>query len=181
MRIHAKRFLKKFLLALIPGAFVLGLMGCDLVRAPDSGSWQGSAVFRDELYQPVTCDFKLDVMHTDDSLRIYAIDSNCSNIISSWKALSFDIHGDELWHAGELVGHATANGTVSFDLPNPYYNANFPMPAQHVTVAWTMVGHSLEFTQETYFNNTIQRTHAWLNQTSGSSIDWDANLDVHED
>jgi hypothetical protein len=179
MKTRIRKLTKKFLVALIPGAFALGLMGCELVRAPDSGTWKGTAVFRDELYQPITCDMTLDLIHTDDSLRIYNIQNDCQRGSNRWSALSFDIHGSELWQGGRVVGHASSDGSVSFELPDAYYNSNFPVPASRVVVAWTKVGSALEFTQETYFANTVQRTHAWLNQQSGSSFTWDGSVDLH--
>jgi hypothetical protein len=169
---------KKFLIALIPGSFLLGLAGCDLLRAPDSGTWYGTAVYRDDLSAPVNCRMELDVRHDDETLRVLKLENTCDNFRSTWESLTFDIHGNELWRDGRAVGHANPSGSVTFDLPDPNYYDGYPFPANRVVVTWSMVSGALEFSEDVYYQNRVQTTHAWLNARSSysGSISWDGDV-----
>lgn len=169
---------KKFLIALIPGSFVL-LASCDLLRAPDSGDWYGTAVYRDDLNAPVNCRMELEVRHDDETLRVLKMENSCDNFRTSWNSLTFDVHGDQLWRDGRVVGHASSNGSVTFDLPDPNYYDHYPLPAQRVVVTWSVVGSSLEFSEDVYLpQGRVQSTHAWLNARSSvsGSISFDGNV-----
>lgn len=175
-----KRLTKKFLLALIPGSFVLGLTGCDVDQAPDSGTWRGQVTYSDGIYQPTSCEVKLDTSHNDKTLRIYHLESSCNQFTSRWSSVSFDVHGDELWKGNQLVGHASPNGTVSFELENPYLDDRYPYPANRVVVSWNRSGNFLEFTETAYFDGRVQRSHGWLRQESSGSISWDVDARISD-
>lgn len=154
---------KQFLWALIPGSFVLGLSGC--IQAPDTGAWSGQAVYRDGFRDATTCNLKLDLTHTDEYVRVHSIESDCNVYKTRWQAGTFERHGDTLWRDGRIVGHADDAGSVSLNLEHPYQDDDYPFTANRVTVSWTRVGNYLEYTEEAYFDNKIQRTHAWLTES----------------
>lgn len=166
---------KQFLIALIPGSFVLGLTGCDL--APDSGSWRGTAAVSDTLHGYSSCSVELNLTHNEETVTVHKIESNCAQVVTTWDAISFDVHGEQLWKDNRVVGRASERGSVSFELNDPYLDNRFPYPARKVIVTWTKVGNDLEFTEDTYFEGRTHRVHAWLKkQSSGGTngaISWD--------
>lgn len=172
--------IKQFLLALIPGSFVLGLSACDLVQAPDTGVWKGTAVFRDGVKDPVTCELTLDLSHTDETLRVYRIDHNCSRTRTSWRATTFDVKGKDLWRGTRHVGYASRDGDASFEFDAFELEDQYMYPAQRLMVSWAKVGEALEFTQEIYFEGRTQRVHAWLKKESTGSINWDGKVEIRE-
>ena len=159
----------KILWALIPGSFALGLTGCEV--APDTGNWRGTGVYRDGIHAPVTCNLKLDLTHTDEYVRIHQIGSDCAFKSAYWQAGTFDLHGTSLWKNGRIVGSATSNGAVTIDLLDPLVDDRYPFPAQKVTLSWTRVGSYLEYTEETYFDGKVQRTHGWLRKSDEANFE----------